>query len=127
VYICHHQLLLPPRGGDRGADRGLAPHGPQIYIRNLNFIKFLYKFVWLPPLIMKKSTSWLRPCPPFSPCICHAKGSMSVGEAKESLSYSGTQAGPTQREIFNSSVTASLLLQVWNHRTVRIFCRHTSI
>ena len=25
-------------------------------------IKFLYKLVWLPPLIMKKINSWLRPC-----------------------------------------------------------------
>jgi len=64
---------------------------------------------------------------PLSLYICHAKGSMSVGEAKGSLSYSGNQAGrPTQPEIFNSSVTA-LLLQVWNHRAVGIFCRHPSI
>ena len=25
------------RGGERGADRGLAPHDPQFYTRNLNF------------------------------------------------------------------------------------------
>ena len=58
-YIAGSQM---DQGRRQGAGRGLAP--PMVPKFTLNIwllIKFLYKLAWLPPLIMKKINSWLRP------------------------------------------------------------------
>ena len=56
-----HQALLA--GAETGGRAGPGP--PMVPKFTLNIwilIKLLYKLAWLPPLIMKKTNSWLRPC-----------------------------------------------------------------